>query len=164
MKVYNGPLEYSWQLQRSFWPSDNENEVTESNGKPQKMANNGLKSTFFAKKSVFLGTGWGVSCIMVVDPRAVFGGVWGCFRVSICVLGCRITLFHPWNCLVRTLRMPKIAKKNRKFDQKFKSAFSCVESKNRVKNAFSDHFWPFLTIFRPVYGSNMHGRAQSLWS
>ena len=111
MKVYNGPLEYSWQLQRSFWPSDNENEVTESNGKPQKMAKNGLKSTFFAKTSVFLGTGWGVSCIMVVHPRAVFGGVWGCFRVSICVLGCRITLFHPWNYLVRTLRMPKIAKK-----------------------------------------------------
>ena len=163
MKVYNGPLEYSWQLQRSFWPSDNENEVTESNGKPQKMAKNGLKSTFFAKKSIFLGTGWGVSCIMVVDPRAVFGGVWGCFRVSISVLGCRITLFHPWNCLVRTLRMPKIAKKS-KIWPKIQKCFFGRRIQKSGQKCISGHFRPFLTIFRPVYGSNMHERAQSLWS
>ena len=72
---------------------------------------------------------------------------------------------HSFSSLKLSCEDPKNAqnrKKNRKFDQKFKSAFSGVESKNRVKNAFSDHFWPFLTIFRPVYGSNMHERAQSL--
>ena len=51
--------------------------------------------------------------------------------------------------------MPKIAK-NRNFDQKFKSAFSGVESKNRVKNAFFDHFWPFLIVFQPLLGPQNH--------
>ena len=78
MKVYNGPLEYSWQLQRSFWPSDNENEATESNGKPQNMAKNGLKSTFFAKKIRFCGN-W-LGCVLYHGSWPP-GGIWGCLGV-----------------------------------------------------------------------------------
>ena len=86
-------------------------------------------------------------------------GIWGCLGVFGGINTCFRMQNHSFSSPKLSFEDPEDAqnrKKNRNFDQKFKSAFSGVESKNRVKNAFFDHFWPFLIVFQPLLGPQNH--------
>ena len=69
-------------------------------------------------------TGW--TCIMEIAPRTVFGGVWGCLRVSMRVLGCKITLFCPRNWPCEAPMRPKCPKSQNQKIEKSLAYYDCL--------------------------------------